>query len=192
MPYFQKILLPDYLKIKEQLKIMSFSFIKEKLRYKDVSNEWIEQNVPLLHNLIEERKIQNVRSYRFYITPPKSELLPHIDGHSKLRSPLGLNLPIIGYEHVFMNWYSCPDDNFKDGPYGFYRSPASRIINFNLLKHEISTIIDTPTFVRQDIPHGIKNTTNSYRIVLSIRFQQNGKIGKEFHEVFKYFDLLFK
>lgn len=190
MPYFQKIALPNYEAIRQQLELVSASFITEKLRYKDVSDEWIKINVPLLHNVIEERKIQNVRLYRFYITNPNSELLPHVDGLRKLRSPLGLNLPIVGHNDVFMDWYSCNDDNFKDGPFGFNGAQASRIIDFSLLKHEMSTIIDIPTFVRQDIPHGIKNTTNTHRIVLSIRFQQAHNSGREFHEVFKFTDLL--
>ena len=54
----------------------------------------------------------------------------------------------------------------------------------------MSTVIDTPTFVRQDVPHGVKNTTELYRIVLSIRFQQTQAVGQEFHEVFKFTDLL--
>ena len=190
MPYFQKIVLPNYEVIRQQLELASAPFITEKLRYKDVSDEWIKINFPLLHNVIEERKIQNVRLYRFYITNPNSKLLPHVDGLRKLRSPLGLNLPIVGYNDVFMDWYSCPVDNFKDGPYGFNGAQASRIIDFKLLKHEVSTVIDTPTFVRQDVPHGVKNTTELYRIVLSIRFQQTQAVGQEFHEVFKFTDLL--
>jgi hypothetical protein len=190
IPYFLKINIPNYEAIRNQLAVAVDPFVKEKLRYKDVSQEWIIDHTPLLNAFLESRKKQKIRLYRIYISAPNSELLPHVDGSTKFKSPLGLNLPILGFEKINMDWYSCPADNFKDGPYGFHGLPACRIIDFSLLKHEVSTIIDVPTFVRQDLPHGVKNNQSIPRVVLSIRFYQGHSTGREFNEVLDFEDLI--
>lgn len=190
IPYFLKINIPNYADMKQQLEIAVRPFVNEQLRYKDVSHNWISEYAPLLYTFLESRKKQQIRMHRIYISPANSELIPHVDGHSKLKSPLGLNLPIIGYQGINMDWYSCPADNFKDGPYGFGRTTACRIIDFSLLKKEVSTIIDGPTFVRQDLPHGVNNNQPIPRVVLSVRFQQTPSSGQEFNEVLDFEDLL--
>lgn len=190
MPYFLKLNVPNYESMRVQLEIATIQFVSKKLRYKDVSHEWLKDNAPLLHEFLETRKKQEIRLHRIYISAPNSELLPHVDGSTKFKSPLGLNFPISGFEGIDMDWYSCPPDNFKDGPYGFNGLPACRIVDFSILKHEVSTIVDCPTFVRQDIPHGVKNNQPIARVVLSTRFYQDYTTGREFHEVLDFSDLL--
>ena len=186
MPYFLKINVPDYESIRLELETAVRPFVDKKLRYQDVSHQWMSEHSPKLYNFLESNKKKEIRLHRIYISPPNSELLPHVDGSTKFKSPLGLNFPIIGYEGINMDWYSCPANNFKDGPYGFNGLPACRIIDFSLLIHEVSTVIDSPTFVRQDIPHGVKNKQNIPRVVLSTRFMQDYNTGREFHEVLNF------
>jgi hypothetical protein len=190
MPYFLKINVPEYDSIRLELEIAAKPFVDANLRYKDVSHNWIGENAPKLFHFLETRKKKEIRLHRFYISPPNDKLLPHVDGSTKFQSPLGLNFPIIGYEGIHMDWYSCPLSNLKDGPYGFQGLPACRIIDFSILKHETSTIIDSPTFVRQDIPHGVNNIQSIPRVVLSTRFMQDYHTGREFNEVLDFSDLL--
>ena len=40
--------------------------------------------------------------------------------------------------------------------------------------------LDTPTLVRTDVIHGVKNNNDSYRLIISLKF-----VGSTFEEVYK-------
>ena len=91
----------------------------------------------------------------------------------------------MGYQNTTMDWYSCPEDNFKGGNYGFNNITASRIIDFNKLVKIDTTVIDCPTFVRTDVVHGITNNNPTVRLVLSIRFPYSKLFCQQFEDVWK-------
>lgn len=189
MQYYKKLNVANFELIRNELEIATVDNVKQNLRFWDVSFEWFKTNAPLTYEFINSYKRVPVRLCRFYLTPKFDKLIPHVDGLTNNRSPIGLNIPIIGYQNTTMDWYSCPDDNFTGGNYGFNRITASRIIDFSKIKKIDSTTIDCPTFVRTDIVHGVINNTSSKRLVLSLRFPYSSSFGQNFEDVMKLTDL---
>ncbi len=185
----------------KKLNVDSFEIFREELenftkdqvalnkRYWDVPWPEFKTATPTFYNFVMSRRKLPVRLCRFYLTPPFDILKPHVDGWTNNRAPLGLNIPIVGYENTQMTWYSCPEDNLEDGDYGFNNISASKVKEFSLLKSIEETVIDQPTFVRTDVVHSVFNFKSTPRLVLSIRFHFVKTYGKEFHEVFKLDDL---
>lgn len=189
MLYYKKINIPNYDKIRLELENSTVDFVKNNVRYWDVPYTWFQINSPTLYNFLESRKKLPVRLCRFYLTPPNGSLPPHIDGLKNNRSPLGLNLPIAGYQNTTMSWWKCNDDNLIDGPYGFNNVTASKIVSVDQLIKTDSTTIDCPTFVRTDEVHSIESQNSNSRLVLSIRFLYSTSLRQEFSDVLDLADL---
>ena len=155
MIFYKKLNVENFDLIRDELIRATVDDIAKGLRFWDVPFAWFKDASPLLH----------------------------IDGLTNNRSPIGLNIPIIGYENTTMDWYDCPDNNLIDGNYGFNNITASRVVNFTKLTKVDTAIIDCPTFVRTDVVHGVQNFNSSQRLVLSIRFPYVGTFGKQFEDV---------
>ncbi len=186
MLLFKKIKIPDFSLIQEEL--INFTSINTELNLRFWDQPWsaFKTQVPTLYNFLNNNKKIPVRFCRFYLTPPFKNLRPHIDGLTTNKSPIGLNIPIIGYEDTVMNWYQCDDNNLIDGPYGFNKVTASRVVNLNKLVKIASTVVDSPTFVRTDVVHEVINQKSTPRLVLSIRFLYDKKFGQQFEDVLNY------
>lgn len=186
MLLYKKLEVDNFEQMRVELELASMDRVIQNTRYWGEPYAWFKQNTPTFYNFIESKKKVPIRFCRFYLTPPNSSLQPHADGVSTFRSPIGLNIPISGYENTTMDWYSCPDDNFDNGHYGFENIPASKVIDFTKLEKIDSTVIDSPTFVRTDIVHGIDNYKSTNRLVLSIRFPYSKVFGQKFEDVWKF------
>lgn len=186
---YKKLAIPNFNQIQKDLQDFTKLSLAEEKRYWDVSWNELESTTPSLCELINQRRKIPVRACRFYLTPPWGILKPHVDGLSQNRSPLGLNIPILGCENTRMIWYDCPEDNLEDGNYGFDNYTASKVIDMSRLTKIEETVIDVPTFVRTDTVHGIINAKNSPRLILSIRFYFSKSYGTEFNQVFDLTDL---
>ena len=183
MIFYKKLNVENFDLIRDELIRATVDDIAKGLRFWDVPFAWFKDASPLLHEFVDSRKRIPIRLCRFYLTPKYDVLIPHIDGLTNNRSPIGLNIPIIGYENTTMNWYDCPDDNLTDGNYGFNNITASRVVDFTKLTKVDTAIIDCPTFVRTDVVHGVQNFNSSQRLVLSIRFPYVATFGKQFEDV---------
>ena len=183
MLFYKKLNVDNFDLIRDELEKATVFEVSTNLRFWDVPFIWFKSNSPTLYNFIESRKKIPIRLCRFYLTPKYDVLLPHVDGLTNNRSPIGLNIPIIGCENTTMNWYDCPNDNLTDGNYGFNNITASRVVDFTKLRKVDTAIIDCPTFVRTDIVHGVQNFNSSQRLVLSIRFPYVATFGKQFEDV---------
>jgi hypothetical protein len=181
MLLFKKLNVENFKEIKSELN-NSITDDDLKLRFWDKNWEWFKDNAPELYKFISKRQKLTVRLCRFYLTPSFDRLIPHVDGLKNNRSPIGLNIPIFGYENTKMNWYHCDNDNFNAGPFGFNKIEASRIINMKKLIKIESTTIDCPTFVRTDVAHEVINNNPTKRCVLSIRFYYNETVGQQFDD----------
>ena len=186
MLLYKKLDVPNFEAMRLELATATLPKVMLGTRFWDEAPSWFETNTPTLYNFIERNKKLSIRLFRFYLTPPNDILIPHVDGLTTNRSPLGLNIPITGYQNTTMDWYDNPADNFKDGNYGFNNITASRIIDFNKLTKIESTVIDCPTFVRTDVVHGVVNNNPTPRLVLSIRFVYSKVAGQQFNEVFNF------
>lgn len=180
---YKKIKVENFESIRNELEQATVDNVAKNFRFWDVPFNWFKDKSPLLYEFIESRKRIPVRLCRFYLTPPLQILKPHVDGLTTNKSPIGLNIPIIGYKNTSMDWYDCADDNLEDGPYGFNKIKASKIINFSKIKKICSTCIDVPTLVRTDIAHGVINSNPYPRLVLSIRFFYGTTFGKNFDDI---------
>ena len=185
MIFYKKINVDNFEEMRKELEIATLDRVNLNTRYWGEPYTWFKQNTPTFYNFIESKKKVPIRFCRFYLTPPNSSLQPHADGVSTFRSPIGLNIPISGYENTTMDWYSCPDDNFDNGYHGFENIPASKVIDFTKLEKIDSTVIDCPTFVRTDVVHGIDNYKPTSRLVLSVRFPYSKQFGQNFEDVWK-------
>jgi hypothetical protein len=183
MLLYKKLIVDNFEAMRKELEIATLDKVNSKIRYWDESFIWFKDNAPIFYNFVESKSKVPIRLCRFYLTPPLGTLIPHVDGLTNHRSPVGLNIPIIGYENTTMDWYSCPDDNFKDGRYGFNNITASRVIDFTKIKKIETTVIDCPTFVRTDVVHGVTNNNPTCRLVLSLRFPYSTNFGQNFEDV---------
>jgi hypothetical protein len=185
MIFYKKINVDNFEEMRKELEIATLDRVNLNTRYWGEPYFWFKNHTPAFYNFIESRKKIPIRMFRFYLTPPYNELTPHADGVSNYRSPIGLNIPISGYENTTMDWYSCPANNFEDGNYGFEGISASRVIDRSMLKKIDSVVIDCPTFVRTDVVHGITNYKSTPRLVLSVRFPYTKQFGQNFEDVWK-------
>ena len=185
MLLYKKLEVDNFEAMRSELELTTLDKVNSKIRYWDEPLTWFKNNTPIFYNFIENKKKVPIRLCRFYLTPCYDRLIPHVDGLTDNRSPIGLNIPIVGYENTTMDWYSCPENNFKDGNYGFNNITASRVIDFRKIEKIDSTVIDCPTFVRTDIVHGIDNYKSTNRLVLSIRFPYSKQFGQNFEDVWK-------
>ena len=183
MLHYRKLSVDNFEVMKKELEIATLDKVNSKIRYWDEPFIWFKNNAPVFYNFIESKSKVTIRHCRFYLTPPFGILIPHVDGLTNNRSPIGLNIPVIGYENTTMDWYSCPDDNFKDGNYGFNNSTASKVIDFTKIEKIETTVIDCPTFVRTDVVHGVTNNNPTSRLVLSLRFPYSTNFGQTFEDV---------
>lgn len=185
MILYKKLNIDNFEIMRCELEVATLDKVKENTRFWGEDYSWFKENTPTFYNFIEDKKKVPIRMFRFYLTPAYDFLIPHADGTSNYRSPIGLNIPISGYQNTTMDWYSCPNDNFKDGNYGFNKTTASRIIDFGKLVKIDTTVIDCPTFVRTDVVHGVTNYKSTPRLVLSIRFPYSKQFGQNFEDVWK-------
>lgn len=183
---YKKINIDNFIKIQDEILESVQAHINSNVRFWDKTFSQIKVISPTLYNFLNLHKKLPIRFCRFYLTPANDSLGPHIDGDFKSKSPLGLNLPIIGCEGTVMNWYETQDGNLDSGRYGFGNMNAIVVKDKAKLILLDSVVIDKPTFVRTDVLHEIINSKPSPRLVLSIRFLFTNTIGQHFTDVFNF------
>jgi hypothetical protein len=181
--FYKKLNIDNFEVMRVELAAATIDKVNANIRFWGEHYSWFKTNAPTFYNFIESRKKVPIRMCRFYLTPAHDFLAPHADGTSTNRSPIGLNIPISGYQNTTMDWYSCPDNNFDNGYLGFNKTSASKIIDPTKLIKIDTTSIDCPTFVRTDVVHGITNNNSTCRLVLSLRFPYSIKFGQQFEDV---------
>jgi hypothetical protein len=183
MIHYRKLNVDNFETMRIELEAATIDKVNANIRFWGENHSWFKTNAPTFYNFIESRKKVPIRMCRFYLTPAHDFLDPHADGTSDNRSPIGLNIPISGYLNTPMDWYSCPNDNFDNGHLGFNKTSASKVIDPSKLVKIDSTVIDSPTFVRTDVVHGIINDNITRRLVLSLRFPYSTTFGQNFGDV---------
>lgn len=112
-----------------------------------------------------------VKSAIMFINDAYFEQEIHIDGFNidrKDASNTALNIPILNCETSPMFWL--------DGKYKLKQQDTQMPLSYLQLDWETeptivaNAVINQPTVVRIDVPHCIKNLTDSPRLMLSIRF----------------------
>jgi hypothetical protein len=188
MKLYEKISIEDFeTKQKELINLVNGKFPDPNiLNYYDPTNSEMSEICPTFYSYILEKTLMPIRFFRIYNSPSGGGLGPHIDGGAFNRSPIGLNIPILNCKNSLMKWWDESNAIMVTGNFGWNGIPATKILN----EHELVCIdkveIDVPTFVRTDFIHSIENYNDVPRIILSIRWNNNSKEGRQFKQVMNY------
>jgi hypothetical protein len=135
--------------------------------------EWSTTNLPITRNTINthlEKLGASVIRARLFLTLPNSTMAAHIDGTSVDDAYWALNIPIevedTGHWH---EWYSYQGElvTTSNLTYSNYIQPAdpTQLVIADRL------CFTTPYLVKVGTFHGVTNSSNKKRVMLSIRFR---------------------
>lgn len=178
--------IPDFAKVQEELAKMVLieSGVTKTYAFSVDERVMIEQ-CPTLMNWLTPRKKRSVRIYRFYITEPYGCLGAHIDGSKELKVPFGMNIPVANCKNTHHIFYDCDEDNIRNEFKNGYLAGCVPI-DHSLLKEKTRLEITTPYFTRNDVVHSVENNNPTYRIMFTVRWLVNSKIGRDINEVFDF------
>lgn len=179
---YKKIDVPNYDNMRNEIVRAMHTQISENLRFWDIHRTDAPKLFPLLCEYIVKNFYSFPILFRFYNSPPFTNLGPHIDNVPTASNQIGFNIPLIGTENTSMNYYDTPQDNLElryTG--GFGGLPTQVIKDQSKLVLTDSIEIDQPTILRTDTIHAVVNNKDTYRLILGMKF-----IGKTFEEVFKF------
>jgi len=148
--------------------------------------QYIAEQCPRFWSWLAPRLLTDTRLMRFYVTAPRSELAPHIDG-APVTVPFGLNIPVLNCEDTTMTWWRVPQDHItrwqEHGDYG-YMSSYKMIAGARSSAQIWDQItVARPCFVRNDIMHSVENPRDTWRIMLSIRFPLHPVLWRRLDQV---------
>ena len=133
---------------------------------------------PKFMSWLKPRSKLPIRLLRFYITPPHQELDIHIDGGGSTPVvPFGLNIPVAGTKNTYMTWYKCDPDNIVSEARGGYLV-GTHPRDINKLEVTESLEILKPCFTNNAIMHGVKNESDEYRVMFTVRWILHNKFGR--------------
>jgi hypothetical protein len=179
---YQKINIPDFEVIKNEILEMVAPQISQNLRYWDVPLIEIYKSSPSIFNYIRENFYRFPVLFRFYNSPPFYDLVPHIDNMPDAKNKIGFNIPLAGTKNTAMNYYSTPADNLETRETGGLGRLPTQFIKDKTRLVLIDTFeVDQPTLLRTDVIHSVSNPNDSYRLILGMKF-----IGSTFEEVYKF------
>lgn len=143
---------------------------------------YMEKTCPKFMSWLRPRLKEPVRLFRYYITPPGGQSSIHIDGIVP-KLPFGLNIPLIGWKNTYHTYYDTPEDNLmtyggEDGYYGAWLPiDHSKLIVLEDLE------ISRPYVINNEILHGIRNESDEYRVMFTIRWTQHPTLWRNVEEV---------
>lgn len=179
---YQKIKVPNYDIMRNEILKFVQPQITENLRYWDIPRIDAPRAFPLLCEYIVKNFYSFPILFRFYNSPPFSELSPHVDNVSGAANQIGFNIPVLGTSNTRMNYYDTPSDNIElQYTGGFGGLPTQLIKDITKLVLTDSIEIDEPTLLRTDKIHEVVNNKETNRLILGMKF-----IGTTFEEVFKF------
>ena len=124
--------------------------------------------VPLLNDFFVKNNLQP-NMFAVFVRAPRVRAPIHTDGDSedKLRY-LAINLPIANCENTYQNYYAIPTTELE-----FIEDRGHRYRAYK--KEPRPEIFDRveivePHLLRVDMPHDVDNEQDTYRVMLSVRF----------------------
>jgi hypothetical protein len=179
--YYKKIDVPNFEIMVDEISKLVEPQISKNLRYWDIKYMEFFNHTPVFFRYLQRNFFRLPILFRFYNSPPFSELPPHKDNVVNARNKIGFNIPIHGTENTVMNFYKTLDDNMALSYTGFGNSPTQLLKDRSKIILVDSVVIDQPTLVRTDELHGVINQNPTYRLVLGMKYS-----GNTFEEVFKF------
>lgn len=133
------------------------------------AESYMKEHCPLFMSWLIPRLKLPVRLYRYYVTPPRSNLSIHIDGTNPT-VPFALNIPILGTENTLHSFYETNVDNIEYKTGAGYLA-ATQPINLSKLKLISQLEIVEPHVTNNSVLHGITNDTDQFRIMFTVRWK---------------------
>jgi hypothetical protein len=173
----------------EQVQVELFNCIKEDYRdaIKPIAfsypTDYIYSSCPSLKQWLKPINKMPIRLFRFYITPPGKKLGAHIDGGGHLPTvPFGINIPVAGCKDTYHTFYQCDESNLsaqtpKGYLSGIHPNDYTKLVPIERLE------ILKPCFTNNQIMHGVENNSSEFRIMFTIRWILNHRIGRTIEEV---------
>jgi len=132
---------------------------------------------PVLKDFLQLRLKKSIQQIKFYYSPSKQGLAPHVDG-STPKIPFGMNFPLLNTKETGHYWYHCPPENTKT-----IRAKSYTNSEFTALVDEVDIPIDrgimpildtlemlTPAIVKTDIMHSAFNPNETGRLIVAFRW----------------------
>lgn len=185
MILYQKIAVPNFDLMVEEILNSVQEQVDEKLRYWDLPVEHFKKHTPIFMKYIEDSFYDLPILFRFYNSPPFEGIGPHVDNLPNAKNKIGFNFPLMNTKNTLMDYYTNPYDNVKMlFNRGFGGDHSQGIKDISRLTLIDSVEIDVPTLVRTDVYHSVRNPNDSYRLILGMKF-----IGTQFEQVFKHYSV---
>lgn len=154
-----------------------YSYLTERTDLDTEVANWRPENFPGLYEAVTESLKGSgtfVIRCRFFITPPRFNLPPHVDGFAiDHLNYWALNVPIICTDsNHWQRWFEYNDEleRMTNNTYKF----SLRAKNPHKLQLKDNLVLTSPHFVNVGVFHDVCNLSDQYRIILSIRFAEKG------------------
>ena len=171
MTYFRKIQLDTWHSICDQLLHLKDEMLTYETRPVDAQTKaWLTAQLSPAMQAITGQQ-HTVASALIFALPAGMRGTLHVDGNDPLRSGhpnSALNIPLYNCQYNHMSWYSGRYELLaKVGDTGI---KYLDMIWLDEPTEVCTTVIDTPTLVRVDVPHSVCNLSSDRRLVISVRF----------------------
>jgi hypothetical protein len=178
---YKKIDVPNLEVMVSEILTMVSPQISQNLRFWDLPAIDFYKSAPTFYHYVSKNFYRVPVLFRFYNTPPFGKLVPHIDNVNNAKNKIALNIPLAGTKNTSMDYYTTVEDNlYLTHTGGKAYLPVQVIKDESQITIIDSLELDTPTLVRTDVIHGVKNNNDSYRLIISLKF-----VGSTFEEVYK-------
>jgi hypothetical protein len=171
MKYFEKIELDTWDTVRDGLIHLKDEMTKYETRPVDATTKaWLTEQLASAMAGITGKQ-HTVSSALIFALPAGQSGTLHVDGNDPLRKDhpnSALNIPLYNCDHNQMSWYSGSYELLaKVGDTGI------KYLDMLWLDEPVevcTTVIDTPTLVRVNVPHNVRNNSDDLRLVISVRF----------------------
>lgn len=166
MQYYQKIDFDNLDVIKQKVFDLfpKEDFEQNKLFYIDDNFNKFLSIPELKENLVRLNLLEHVMGFGFYVTTKPNPI--HTDNTAYDYS---LNVPIVGCENTFVEFYESNKDPIKLQLY-------TGVIYYHFTKNSCTLKdkleLTTPHIIKVNVPHAVINETGSQRITLLIRLKK--------------------
>jgi hypothetical protein len=181
MLLYKKIKIPNFDVMSEEILKMVQPQISQNLRYWDLPFTAFQRHTPELFKYLTTNFHRLPILFRFYNTPPYSDLPVHTDNIETAKNKIALNMPLYGTKNTTMDYYVTDKDNLHVSYTDGIKDYPIRLLKDNLYITLIDSMeLDSPSLIRTDILHGVRNNNDYYRLTLSLKF-----VGDNFDTIFK-------
>lgn len=192
---YKKLNVENFYAIQEELKVIygKVGPLEKKIKHRYERHYALNITYKIFKHLsafINDRAKCPIEFSKYYITPPKKQWGPHIDGTFDSVYKVCINIPVANYTNSKTIWNEVPYYDTITGPFGHNGGPVTLCDTTKQYKIIDETCLDKIMIMRTDVFHDVINYDNDNpRVNFIVRLGTPEPISvpkKDFHE---YFDL---